>query len=329
MLYIIARPVWTVVMLKPDMNVTMLYYIARPVMTGSERRKCFLHQHQQKFNPQTFHYIKLASILHRKKLIPKISEHEKAVPNIHSRSLDPHTMASCDSSEDDLEVASVLSKGKYGFYRGCQSPGRSPRSLSSNKHSSPRCSSTILTNVHRGNTRTVSPKSNELPVQQIAARGDIQLLQYELDKVEGSTINQIDSNGFTPLMWTCMNGHTAAVSVLLERGANIDISPDVTSPSGFHPLLIACSEGHRMIVQHLLDYGASVNECEPENETSGLLYAVYGGHSAVVDLLLERGADVTHTNEDGLTALDLAYQMHNTQVQKALEGYILDVLENG
>jgi ankyrin repeat protein len=54
-----------------------------------------------------------------------------------------------------------------------------------------------------------------------AARGDYDLVSSLLSQV--ININEKDSNGYTALIHASANGHERVVSLLIERGANLDI----------------------------------------------------------------------------------------------------------
>jgi hypothetical protein len=93
-----------------------------------------------------------------------------------------------------------------------------------------------------------------------------------------------------------MNGHEAALKVLLDLGADPDGRHDL-SGAWVTALMLAAKDGRVGTARMLLDYGASVNAQPNNNRTLGtynfytaLIFAAKGGHADVVKLLLERGA---------------------------------------
>jgi len=65
-------------------------------------------------------------------------------------------------------------------------------------------------------------------------------------------INQRDDNGCTSLFWACQAGHSPVVQLLLERGAD----PNISNRRGETPLHAACTNGTTAIIKALLDKGA-------------------------------------------------------------------------
>ena len=66
-----------------------------------------------------------------------------------------------------------------------------------------------------------------------------------LIEMEGSSVNQGDCKGFTPLMWAARRGNEAVVRLLLTRD---DLNPDKQDNYGRTPLWHASSNGHEGVV---------------------------------------------------------------------------------
>jgi ankyrin repeat protein len=113
----------------------------------------------------------------------------------------------------------------------------------------------------------------------------------------------LDSGGFTPLLYAARENCVACVDVLLRNGADIDL-PD---PDGVSPLLLAIMNANWDLAGQLIQAGADVNQwdifgeaplftavgqrrlvdggrasIDPQNKSNGL---------AILNALLERGAD--------------------------------------
>ncbi|MBN1239634.1 MAG: ankyrin repeat domain-containing protein, partial [Gammaproteobacteria bacterium] len=113
----------------------------------------------------------------------------------------------------------------------------------------------------------------------------------------------LDSGGFTPLLYAARENCIACVDVLLESGADIDL-PD---PDGVSPLLLAIMNANWDLAQRLIEAGADVDQWDIYGEAP--LYTavrlndrIDGGRASIdpvnrndgktiVRMLLERGAD--------------------------------------
>lgn len=111
----------------------------------------------------------------------------------------------------------------------------------------------------------------------------------------GSTVNQSDNYGKTPLLYAAESGNDAVVEYLLNKGAN----PNHTADDGSTPLLIAVRKGNSRIVELLIQRGALVNGFGDDGSTA-LTIAAEKGSKQVFDLLLKNGAkpDVSIANRD-------------------------------
>ncbi len=105
-------------------------------------------------------------------------------------------------------------------------------------------------------------------------------------------------NRITPLMQAAQNGHSEIVSLLLDAGADINIS----ECEGQNSLLIASGQGHEEIVQLLLQKGAKVNIPAHDGRTA-LMRACYHGYLGIVKMLVESGAEVNITDKENRAAL--------------------------
>ena len=68
-------------------------------------------------------------------------------------------------------------------------------------------------------------------------------------------VNLQNSNWGCALLLASRNGHTEAVKLLLDHGAQVNFQ----DRSGVSALMLACLEGHTETVKILLDHGALVN----------------------------------------------------------------------
>ncbi|HKH75257.1 MAG TPA: ankyrin repeat domain-containing protein [Vicinamibacterales bacterium] len=113
----------------------------------------------------------------------------------------------------------------------------------------------------------------------------------------------LDSGGFTPLLYAARENCAACVDVLLKNKADIDL-PD---PDGVSPLLLAIMNANWDVAQQLIQAGADVSQWDIFGETPlataiDLRQRIDGGRASIdppnqtkgieiLKLLLERGAD--------------------------------------
>uniref|UniRef100_A0A8D2PDY8 K Homology domain-containing protein n=1 Tax=Zosterops lateralis melanops TaxID=1220523 RepID=A0A8D2PDY8_ZOSLA len=152
----------------------------------------------------------------------------------------------------------------------------------------------------------------------------------------GANLEEVNDEGYTPLMEAAREGHEEMVALLLAQGeipwrwrANINAQTEETQETaltlaccgGFSevadflikagadielgcstPLMEAAQEGHLELVKYLLAAGANVHATTATGDTA-LTYACENGHTDVADVLLQAGADLEHESEGGRTPL--------------------------
>ena len=113
----------------------------------------------------------------------------------------------------------------------------------------------------------------------------------------------LDSGGFTPLLYAARENCVACVKVLLDHGADIDL-PD---PDGVSPLQVAIMNANWDLARQLILAGADVNQWDIYGEAPlftavGLRSQINGGRASIdppnetngvtiLGMLLERGAN--------------------------------------
>ena len=123
----------------------------------------------------------------------------------------------------------------------------------------------------------------------------------------GANVNELNSNGMTPLMYACSIGKTKGEKIaymLIEAGADVTYISDLISA-----LTFSFKNGSRQLIKALIDKGANVNGLEGATQTP-LMLAARDNNVDAIELLLEHGADpeakCTLSWAQGLTAEDLA-----------------------
>ncbi|XP_019860059.1 PREDICTED: transient receptor potential cation channel subfamily A member 1 homolog isoform X2 [Amphimedon queenslandica] len=150
---------------------------------------------------------------------------------------------------------------------------------------------------------------NEIEEVKIPNDPDVQ------SKVKGY-INCTDTLKDTPLNIACFKGHTEIVKLLLEHGADFNVTNN--KGQGRTPLGIACVQGHTEVVKLLLKHKADFNDVTDDNGNTPLSNACKPGHMEIVELLLEHGANSNVTNNKGYTPLSIACYKGHTEIVKLL-----------
>ncbi|KAK3984906.1 ankyrin repeat-containing domain protein [Cladorrhinum sp. PSN332] len=143
-------------------------------------------------------------------------------------------------------------------------------------------------------------KSNgRTPLAIAAAAEEEALVSLLLDK--GANVDTLDGDGMTSLALAVKNGKFASVRLLLERGANTEVAKYPRKM----PLALAVERGCATSTELLLDKGANTEAADYRGMTP-LALAVKDGKVACVRLLLEKGANTEAANDKGMTPLALA-----------------------
>ena len=141
-----------------------------------------------------------------------------------------------------------------------------------------------------------------------AGQGHTDAVKLLLD--EGADINMKDKYGDTLLVHATEAGHTDVVKLLLDKGAG-----------GINAALMkAAYRADTSTVELLLDKGADINaKVIGAFGDTALMNAVVSGDTNVIELLLARGADINGVDADGETALGMARRMGNAAIVRLLK----------
>lgn len=101
---------------------------------------------------------------------------------------------------------------------------------------------------------------------------------------------------YTALQFATQSGSFGLVELLLNRGADLDMTTE-RRPYTDTPVQIAAQAGNLKIVELLLSRGTATNDCH-WRESSALQTAVIAGNTQLVQMLLDRGADINTTQNE-------------------------------
>lgn len=153
-----------------------------------------------------------------------------------------------------------------------------------------------------GLVEIVKARAGAFDVFEAAALGDVDRLRSVLDD-EPSRATAYSGDGFTALHFAAFFGHPNAVSLLIERGAEVNaFGRGWMTGTALHS---GVSRLRSEVVRVLLGAGAN-----PDVRQSGgwtpLHAAAKNGDLVSVELLLEAGADAAARNDEGRSVEDLA-----------------------
>jgi ankyrin repeat protein len=118
-------------------------------------------------------------------------------------------------------------------------------------------------------------------------------------------LNNVSDLGDTVLMASIRNNSLEILKILLESGAN----PNISDSGGWFPLHFAVQKGCIDIVKTLIDFGADINKGDLNTERTPLQVAITSNSSnkqIIVDFLVSNGADLNKQNIKGVSSIRLA-----------------------
>eukprot|EP00041_Stephanoeca_diplocostata_P006715 m.91757 g.91757 ORF g.91757 m.91757 type:complete len:216 (+) comp16511_c0_seq2:155-802(+) len=130
------------------------------------------------------------------------------------------------------------------------------------------------------------------------------------DEVEEGTIDKVTALGVA-----ARRGHTAVVSYLLSKGADVNLP----MARGVTPLTTAVAAGHTNVVSELLateesqTRACNVNQVE-EDGWSALMIACLQGREEIAKILVKAGADRNVVANDGTSLANAVVAVRNTVV---------------
>ena len=135
----------------------------------------------------------------------------------------------------------------------------------------------------------------------------------------GANVNAKDERGITPLMYTAWVGSVDAMTRLLDRGAD----PNLSNSSGSTALMLSATEIAK--VRLLKDRGANVNVASTRGRTALFLAAMSDRSADIARLLISAGADVHVVDGMKMTVLHAAALGNDTETVRLLVDAGLDV----
>ncbi|MDR6459007.1 ankyrin repeat protein [Chryseobacterium vietnamense] len=146
----------------------------------------------------------------------------------------------------------------------------------------------------------------------IARSGTVPEVQ-ELMKQNPDVINQINENGFSPLILACYRGNTAVADFLIDNVKDVNYkSREGTALAGL------AIKYNKDLVEHLLKKKADPDIADSTGYTP-LFWAVKAGNKDLVEQLLKYKADKTKKDSMGMTPFEYALQTNNKEIINLLK----------
>ncbi|HLK19883.1 MAG TPA: ankyrin repeat domain-containing protein, partial [Bryobacteraceae bacterium] len=159
----------------------------------------------------------------------------------------------------------------------------------------------------------VCAAAGELPSDRVLAeirKGDLAAVTSSL--AHGANVNARDAKGATALMYAALYGDTRFVDLLLQKGADPNLSNDL----GITPLMWAAGDFAK--TRSLVAHGANVNARSAYGYTALSVAAASPGNLATVKLLLDKGADPKAADKDGVGPVFLACARGDSDILEEL-----------
>ena len=132
-------------------------------------------------------------------------------------------------------------------------------------------------------------------------------------------VNAVNSRGQTALWFACIDGQETFVKILLDAGADPNITDNLKDSSLHAAINGCCNIG---TVKEIIDHGAHVNAVNNMSETP-LLLACSTAQAESVKLLLEAGAD------PNITTIDEDTSLHSAIAQECTRETLQEIIDHG
>jgi hypothetical protein len=139
------------------------------------------------------------------------------------------------------------------------------------------------------------PKPGVTPLLLAAGNGEMEKLKALIDA--GANLREVDSSGWSALMYASRDSSDFPVQMLLKAGAD----PNQSSPHGDTPLMVNAMSGHWN--DNLVKAGAKINAQNKDGQIALMFLAARDEVDEIRDAL-QAGADASLRDTKGRTALD-------------------------
>lgn len=155
--------------------------------------------------------------------------------------------------------------------------------------------------LENGVNPTTQDKEGMTALMNAAENGNVEIMKLLVKMAEDPDfVNQVSSNGLSPIVMASAHGKTDAVKYLLSAGSDANA---FFGDSKVTALMYAAAGDHIDALAALIDDGKADLEAKHSNGGTALLEAATGGQEKAVKFLIEKGADIVSSDIDGVTPL--------------------------
>lgn len=134
-----------------------------------------------------------------------------------------------------------------------------------------------------------------------------------------ANVNLKDSLGRNALFYAILsasegNDNYDLISFLIKNEINVN----EVDQEGFSPLILACTKGLKNIIGLLVESAADVDQKHPKDGSTPLHIAVIQNRSDIILLLLNKKPNLTIQNKSSKTAMDIATESSRTEIYSIL-----------
>lgn len=152
------------------------------------------------------------------------------------------------------------------------------------------------------NGAKIDPADDDEPLLlYLACENGYEKLLVECLSIEGSTVDQPNAKGWTPLQIACWYEQIEIVKHLIQVGASINQANE----QGLTPLHIACAKGNVSLALLLLKAKANLNAVDKYDKTPAH-WAILNGHAEIVEYLIKSRMKLDIQDKYGKTVLHIA-----------------------
>ena len=157
--------------------------------------------------------------------------------------------------------------------------------------------------------KNIRNECNQTSLMLACKHGRFQIVQFLLNNIDlefdlnaktkkGSTafhidLNAIDIYGKTGFHWTCSQGHTDIIKILMENAVVLGIDLNAKTKNGNTAFLLACHNGRsdvvKIFIENAADFSIDLNTTDDDGWTA-LHLACTMGHSDIIEILIDTAA---------------------------------------